>query len=437
MDRKMNLANSGMPARIFVTVLAAVFPATVPAAWQTLSTNVGRHVEIDRESVVPGPDDTLVARGRIVLDKSVVDPKTSTHYRVIEIESHYDCAERTYATLKRAYYREDGSLLRQDETQNPIRMPVRSGTPDDRLLREVCRPKNVAQSPAATLGKIDKLSANLRKSNEALIKQAVKNEESRRAKRSAKDLVDQLAAASGGAPVPSPAPAGGKRGTRRDWAYEGENGPGHWSELSPDYALCAKGRRQSPIAFSESIAVDLEPIRFFYEPAPFRVVDAGRHLQVTVYGGNIQVLGKDYRLSHVRFHKPSEFVIFGRGFDMEAQLFHRSEEGQQAIVSVLLERGVENKAIQTVLNHLPLEKGGEVAPPGQTINLDLLLPANRGYYTFMGSLTTPPCTEDVLWMVVKRPQQMSPGQMAIFQRLYPYNARPVQPAFGRIVKESR
>lgn len=431
-----------MPARIFAILLVAALPAAAASAWQTLSTEPGRRIEIDRESIHPGPDGTLLAKGRIVHDKALLDPKSATLYRVIEIESRYDCAERTYATLKRAYYQEDGSLLRQDETPHPIEMPVRSATPDDRLLREVCRPKSDAppvfpassatpDSPPSPLGRIKELAADLRQSNEALIQQAVKKEESRRSGYSAKGLAEQLTAA-------STRPSAGKpRRASRDWAYEGENGPAHWSELSPAYALCGKGRRQSPITLGEAFAVDLEAIQFLYEPAPFRVVDTGRHLQVTVYGGSIRILGKEYRLSHVRFHKPSEHIVSGRTFDMEAQLFHRAEDGQQAIVSVLLEKGNENAAIQTALNNLPLEKGGETAPPGQSIKLDLLLPANRGYYTFMGSLSTPPCTEDVLWMVIKRPQQISTGQLTIFQRLYTPNARPTQAVSERIIKESR
>ena len=93
--------------------------------------------------------------------------------------------------------------------------------------------------------------------------------------------------------------------------------------------------------------------------------------------------------------------------------------------------------IQAALNNLPLESGGEVAPPGQTIDPSLLLPGSRNYFTFMGSLTQPPCTENVLWMVIKQPQQVSPEQLSILQRLYRPNARPVQPTFGRIIKESR
>jgi len=122
---------------------------------------------------------------------------------------------------------------------------------------------------------------------------------------------------------------------------------------------------------------------------------------------------------------------------MEAQLVHRSDDGKQAIVSVLLEKGNENPVVQAALNNLPLEKGGEVAPPGQTLDVNMLLPASKNYFTFMGSLTTPPCTENVLWMVLKQPQQISPEQLAMLQRLYRPNVRPVQPAFGRIVKESR
>ena len=122
---------------------------------------------------------------------------------------------------------------------------------------------------------------------------------------------------------------------------------------------------------------------------------------------------------------------------MDAQLMHKSADGKLAIVAVLFESGGENPVIQTVLNNLPLESGGEVAPPGQLIDVGRLITDNRRYYTFMGSLTMPPCTEEVLWLVLKQPHQMSPEQLSIFQRLYPPNARPVQPANGRIIKESR
>ncbi|GHU36767.1 hypothetical protein AGMMS50256_33830 [Betaproteobacteria bacterium] len=432
----MNPVSHGLPAKIIASVFLATLPLAVSAAWQTVATAPNRRVEIDRESIAPGPGDSLTARGRIVLDRPIVDPKTSVSYHIIEIESRYDCSERTFATLKRTYYKEDNSVLRYEEVRNSVEMPVRSGTPDDRMLREVCRPKNEASaspSLSETLIKVDELAADLRKSNEAMIEQAVKNDTQR-----------QNRPVSGKISKPSPATAGRashvpaevRRGPSQ-WAYEGVAGPDHWSELSPDYAICANGRRQSPIDLSDAFAVDLEPIQFLYQPAPFRVADAGRYLQLAVYGGGILMLGKNYRLNYVRFHNPSEFTVDGKTFDMEVQLVHGAEDGKPVIVSILLEKGSENPVIQAALNHLPLEKGGETAPPGMTIDLNLLLPAGRGYFTFMGSLTTPPCTENVLWVVLKQPQPVSAEQLTMFRRLYPPNARPVQPAFKRIIKESR
>jgi carbonic anhydrase len=122
---------------------------------------------------------------------------------------------------------------------------------------------------------------------------------------------------------------------------------------------------------------------------------------------------------------------------MVAHLVHRSDEGQLAVVAVLLERGSENPFIQTIWNNLPLEKKTSVTPPNTLLDLSTLLPSTRSYYTYMGSLTTPPCTEEVLWLVMKQPVQVSQEQINIFSRLYRNNARPIQPGNGRLVKEDR
>jgi len=108
-----------------------------------------------------------------------------------------------------------------------------------------------------------------------------------------------------------------------------------------------------------------------------------------------------------------------------------------AIVAVLLEKGSEQPLIQTIWNNLPLEKHEHVMPPELSIDVSELLPEDRSYYTYMGSLSTPPCSEGVLWLVLKQPQRISPEQLAIFARLYRHNARPLQPSFNRMIKESR
>jgi carbonic anhydrase len=437
----MNPVSTRLPAKIIAIVFLAALPVAASAAWQTVAVAQNRRVDIDKDTIVPGPGESLIAKGRIVLDRPIVDPKTSESYHIIEIESRYDCAERTYATLKRTYYKEDDTVLRYEEVRNSVEMPVRSGTPDDRMLREVCRPKSAAASAPSlnkTLNQVNEVTANLRKTNEEIVDQAVK-EAMQRKSRPASGKASYKSSTSSRAVGrrASSAPAEEPRRLPSQWTYEGVAGPELWGVLSPDYAVCANGRRQSPIDLSEAFAVDLEPIQFHYESAPFRVVDASRYLQLAVYGGSMQTLGKDYRLTHVRFHTPSEFTVNGKTFDMEAQLVHTAEDGKFSIVSILLEKGGENPVIQSALNNLPLEKGGEFTPPGLDLNLKQLLPSGKGYFIFMGSLTTPPCTEDVLWMVLKQPQQVSAEQLAMFQRLYPPNARPVQPTFERIIKESR
>lgn len=433
----------------------AACAATASAeSWQVVATEQGKHVEIDRDSIVADPRGGTNAKGRVVLDKPIVDPRTSVSYRTIEVTSHFDCEERTHATLKRSYYKENGELLRFEEVKSPFDMPVRSGTPDDKLLREVCRPKgagassspasssssssasapSAAQPTASQLAeKAHEAAVGLRQYNEALVEHEVKRDAARSRSRA------RTAAAFTGRPSavrPKPAPVTAPV-AEVAWAYEGSSGPDAWGRLRPEYAQCGAGRRQAPIDIRGGIAVDLEPLQFFYRPASFRVVDSEKALMLLTYGGGLSLLGKNYALTQVLFHRPAEITVDGHAFAMDAQLTHRADDGKLAIVVVLLEKGAENPVVQMALNNLPLEHGSEVSPPALTIDVEQLLPADRRYYTFMGSLSMPPCTEDVLWVVLKTPQQISAEQLSIFERLYRPNARPVQPSFGRIIKESR
>ncbi|MRR51540.1 MAG: carbonic anhydrase family protein, partial [Rhodocyclaceae bacterium] len=201
------------------------------------------------------------------------------------------------------------------------------------------------------------------------------------------------------------------------WAYEGEGAPANWGKLQSDYATCATGTRQSPIDIREGIKVDLETIKFNYKPTQFVVVDNGHTIQVNVgEGSSITVTGKEYHLVQFHFHRPSEERINGKAFDMVIHLVHKDYDGNLAVVAVLLEKGSEHPVIQSIWNYMPLEKGMAVDPPNVAIDPLRLLPENRAYYTYMGSLTTPPCTENVLWMVFKPPGQVSPEQIGVFAR---------------------
>jgi carbonic anhydrase len=231
------------------------------------------------------------------------------------------------------------------------------------------------------------------------------------------------------APVPAPQPG-------QPWAYDGPNGPAAWARLKPEFALCGNGKRQSPIDLRDGIQVNLEPLAFDYRPSSLRVVDDGRSLQAQVGAGNtVQLNGRRYELQTVQFHTPAEDRVQGKTYDMSAHLLHKDPQGHVLVVSVLLERGSPQSVLQTVLDNLPLEKGDDVNA-SQAVDWSKLMPLDPRYFIYMGSLSAPPCSEGVVRVVMKSPMSVSPEQFSIFSRLYPMNARPVQAATGRIVKES-
>jgi carbonic anhydrase len=166
------------------------------------------------------------------------------------------------------------------------------------------------------------------------------------------------------------------------------------------------------------------------------VLDNGHTVQVNVAPGNaIEVGGRRYELQQFHFHRPSEERIDGRQFEMSAHLVHRDGEGRLAVVAVLLDAGPAQPVVQTVWNNLPLEKHEE-APARVLLDPGALLPADRRYYTYMGSLTTPPCSEGVRWVVMRSPVAAAPEQIELFGRIYPMNARPLQSAGGRRILQS-
>lgn len=221
------------------------------------------------------------------------------------------------------------------------------------------------------------------------------------------------------------------------WGYEGAGGPIAWGKLNPANAKCDSGNRQSPIDIRDGIRVDLDPIQFDYKPVNFSVLDNGHTIQVSPTAGNfINVSGKLFELIQFHFHRPSEERINGKLFEMVVHLVHKDREGRLAVVAVLLDFGEAHPVIQQVWNNLPLEKN-EVVKAMSSLDLMQLLPKRGEYYTYMGSLTTPPCSEGVLWLVMKEVVHISPEQSSIFARLYPMNARPIQNTAGRVIKESR
>jgi len=233
--------------------------------------------------------------------------------------------------------------------------------------------------------------------------------------------------------------AGDAHGGEVHWSYEGETGPQNWGKLKPEFSACAIGKRQSPINIEESATLQgpAEPLQFNYTASSGTVVNNGHTIQVDVAGDNtLTVRGSTYRLLQFHFHTPSEEQVNYRNSAMVAHLVHKNNEGQLAVVAVLLDPGVANALIGKVWTYMPLDTNDRVRMPLGIIDMNELLPKDQRYFQFIGSLTTPPCTEGVLWMVLKQPTQLGREQIRMFQQLFPSNARPVQPVNGRAVRQA-
>ena len=224
------------------------------------------------------------------------------------------------------------------------------------------------------------------------------------------------------------------------WSYAGANGPAKWGTLDKGFAECRLGEHQSPIDIPDASARkgDLPSLLFNYKPVPLRIIDNGHTIQVNYSPGSfVTVNGTRYELVQFHFHKPSEEKIDGKGHDMVAHLVHQGPGGKLGVIAVLLDAGQANGLIKTLWDNLPKDKGKENAVDTVMINALELIPKSKGYYTYAGSLTTPPCTQDVTWFVLKTPVQISADEIARFARLYPMNARPVQPINSRDIQATR
>jgi len=222
------------------------------------------------------------------------------------------------------------------------------------------------------------------------------------------------------------------------WTYDGKTGPDHWSELDKKFSACRAGRHQSPIDIRAPKPADLPPIQFAYQPAPLHVVNNGHTIQVNYAPGSFMTVGdKRYELRQFHFHHPSEERINGKRFEMVVHLVHANANGDLAVVAVMLDPGSANPLIASLWQHLPTHEGPEQTLDAVKIDVTELLPPDRGYYTFAGSLTTPPCSENVTWFVLKTPEPISQGQADAFGKIYRRDARPVQPLYGREVLASK
>lgn len=228
---------------------------------------------------------------------------------------------------------------------------------------------------------------------------------------------------------------------KTQWSYKGANGPEHWGDLDPDYAACKDGKEQSPIDVRDAQKAQLPAIRFEYKTGPLKIINNGYTAVRVNYdpgNGNLLFVGDQrYELKQFHFHHPSEESIHGKPYDMVAHLMHESSDGKVAGVAVFLKAGGANSTVHQLWEHMPKTPGKEEVIAGVEVNPAGLLPRDTSYYTYMGSLTAPPCTEGITWFMLKTPMDISAEEISAFAALYPHDVRPPQPLNGRVVKESQ
>jgi carbonic anhydrase len=222
-----------------------------------------------------------------------------------------------------------------------------------------------------------------------------------------------------------------------DWNYQGKTGPLGWGKLDPAYAACSDGHEQSPVDIRNArLNKALQPIQFHYIAGSMTVENDGRTIIVHPNPGSyIVAAGVRYNLDHIDFRRPSEHTVKGKFTELEVQLAHRSSDGKYAILAIRLAQALDNAnaTIATLWEHLPA-KAGATEKITDMINPGGLLPADRGYWTYTGSLTTPPCTEGVQWFVFENVLSVSRDQVRAFTNRFRMNTRPVQDLHGRKIE---
>jgi carbonic anhydrase len=235
--------------------------------------------------------------------------------------------------------------------------------------------------------------------------------------------------------VTAPVPQG--EDAEQEFAYSGEDGPERWGELSPEWRACGEGRRQSPIDLEGAEPTELPDLRFDYERSRVTATDTGHAIAFKAKRENALSIGgrRVGILEQFHVHGPSEHTREGRPHPLEIHFVHADAEGALTVVGVFVEEGEANAAIDRLSRELPAGPA-DAAEHRDDIDPSDLLPDDRASIRYSGSLTTPPCSEDVSWIVLTEPITMSAAQIARFRERYEKNARPAQPRNDRALRSS-
>ncbi len=224
------------------------------------------------------------------------------------------------------------------------------------------------------------------------------------------------------------------------WSYAGAEGPAYWGELTADYSTCKTGKNQSPVNLSKQTGVGTTSLPGFdvrYRDTPLKIINNGHTVQINYpLGSFITINEHRYELLQFHFHTPSEHQLNGFNYPMEMHMVHKDAEGNLAVIGVIFREGRPNMALQKILEKLPKEVGKQHIYENTKINANKFFPLEKRFYKYSGSLTTPPCSQGVYWMVFQRPLEASASQIAKMMKLLGENNRPIQKPYARTILKS-
>ncbi|ELJ5853004.1 TPA: carbonic anhydrase family protein [Enterobacter kobei] len=222
------------------------------------------------------------------------------------------------------------------------------------------------------------------------------------------------------------------------WSYEGEGSPEHWGELDEAYKTCQNGMNQSPINIESTANAHFSPLKTHYSDGPMTLTNNGHTIQASEKADTRDTITLDnqaWTLQQFHFHAPSENTVHGKKYAMEMHLVHKNNAGELTVVAVMFDKGAANPELDKLWSVMPQQAEQNISIK-QDLNLNKLLPVNKTYWRFSGSLTTPPCSEGVTWIVLKHPLTLSAEQLEKFTHtMHHDNNRPVQALHGRLVVE--
>jgi carbonic anhydrase len=343
----------------------------------------------------------------------------------IDLAMQYVCKRKAYqeeakakAELAKQAHENAQAAATNDQQKQPAEAVA---TAETKRAEETA----LAENAASESSKADEEEAELEKPKEGSSSKNTSEKE----KQAAEVNHDEEADASKG-------DAKEKKPKHVSWKYVGSKGPEHWGDLSEDFISCKVGRNQSPIDIDKTIITSPTKLKTFQRFPAVNIVNNGHTVQADFKTGNIMVVDTImYEMKHVAFHTPSENTIKGKSFPLEAHFLHTGPKGNSAVLAVMFEEGAENKALAKLWQQMPKTKVQPKKLSAKVLASELT-PRDKTYYRYNGSLTTPPCTEGVIWIVMKTPMTASKSQIAAFKKVMRQdNNRPIQPLNGRIVLE--